>query len=199
MAEEVPPEVRAEVATAVRSALAQHGYAGLTTSHIAAETEKSEAFLFYHYDTKDDLVAAFLRESVDWLDRRLASIDVDDPDARLRALCDLLLVSDGDETTARVHIAVMELLAHAPHNETIREPLEAYQRHVRDVIATEIRDGVERGSFRECDPTATASFIQMVLDGSTGSVLALEMEDVGTDVRDRLTAYLDGLSVEATG
>ncbi|XVH33191.1 TetR/AcrR family transcriptional regulator (plasmid) [Haloferacaceae archaeon DSL9] len=196
MPSDVPPAARKEVATAVRSALAKHGYADLTTNLIAAETEKSEAFLYYHYDTKDELIAAFLRESVGWLEHRLERIEAEDPDSRLRALCDVLLVADGDETTARVHIAVMELLAHAPYNETLRDPLITYQCYVRDAIASEISRGIEQGTYEEIDPEATASFIHMVLDGSTGSVLALEMDDVGRDVRNRLSAYIDGFRRE---
>ena len=196
MAADVPSEARGEIADAVRLALAKHGYARLTTKKIAAESELSEAGLYYHYDTKDELVAAFLRESVGWLEHRLERIEAEDPDDRLRTLCDVLLVTDGDETMAGVHIAVMELLSHAPYNETLRGPLKAYQRYVRDAIASEIREGIEQGIYCEVDPEATASFIHMVLDGSTGSVLALGMDDVGADVRDRLTAYIDSIHLE---
>lgn len=196
MAANVPHKARGEIAKAVRSALAKHGYARLTTKKIATESELSEAGLYYHYDTKDELVAAFLKESVGWLEHRLESIEAEDPDDRLRTLCNVLLVTDGDEAMTGVHIAVMELLSHAPHNETLRGPLKIYQRYVRDAIASEIREGIEQGIYREVDPQATASFIHMVLDGSTGSVLALGMDDVGADVRDRLTAYIDGIHLE---
>lgn len=192
----VPPETRGEIANAVRSALAKHGYARLTTKNIAAESALSEAGLYYHYDSKDELIATFLTESVGWLEQRLESIQAEDPDDRLRTLCDVLLVTDGDKTSVGVHIAVMELLSYAPHNETLREPLTSYQRYVRDAIAAEIREGIEQGSYREVDPEATASFIHMVLDGSTGSVLALGMDDVGADVRSRLTEYIDGMHLE---
>jgi AcrR family transcriptional regulator len=191
--DEVPHEAREEIAAAVRSALAKHGYADLTTSQIADETQKSEAFLFYHCDTKDELIAVFLEESVGWLDRRLKLITTEDPDERLRALCDIMLVADRDETMRGVHIAIMELLSHAPHNETLREPLKTHQRYVRDRLADELRAGMEEGVYRELDPEATASFIHMALDGSTGSALALRMDSVSDDVRDRLHAYIDSL------
>lgn len=196
MTEAVPPGARDEIADAVRSALAKHGYARLTTKKIAAESDLSEAGLYYHYDTKDELVAAFLGETVGWLEHRLESIEAENPDDRLRALCDALLVADGDETMSGVHIAVMELLSHAPHNETLRGPLKNYQGYVRDAIASEIREGIEQGIYRGVDPEATASFIHMVLDGSTGSVLALGMDDVGAQVQNRLTAYIDSIHVE---
>lgn len=196
---EVPKEARQEVARAVRRALAKHGYANLTTSQIAEETEKSEAFLFYHYDTKDDLVSAFLEDSVGWLDTRLklTTDELEDPDERLRALCDIMLAIDSPRAMQGIHIAVMELLSHAPHKESIQEPLRVHQNYVRDRLAEEVRAGVEQGIYREdVDPEAVASFLQMTLDGSTGSVLSLRMEDVGRDIQEKIHSYIDSLRSE---
>jgi len=196
---EVPEEARQEVAGAVRRALAKHGYANLTTSQIAEETEKSEAFLFYHYDTKDDLVSAFLEDSIGWLDTRLklTTEDLETPDERLRALCDIMLAIDSPRAMQGINIAVMELLSHAPHKESLQEPLRVHQDYVRDRLAEEIRAGVEQGIYREdVDPESSASFLQMTLDGSTGSVLSLGMEDVGEDIREEIYAYIDGLMVD---
>ena len=196
---EVPEEARQEVARAVRRALAKHGYANLTTSQIAEETEKSEAFLFYHYDTKDDLVGAFLEDSVGWLDMRLklTTEELEDPDDRLRALCDIMLALDSPRAMQGIHIAVMELLSHAPHKETLQEPLRVHQNYVRDRLAEEVRTGVEQGIYREdVDPEAVASFLQMTLDGSTGSVLSLRMEDVGRDIQEKIHSYIDSLESE---
>ena len=196
---EVPEEARQEVARAVRRALAKHGYANLTTSQIAEETEKSEAFLFYHYDTKDDLVGAFLEDSVGWLDMRLklTTDELEDPDDRLRALCDIMLALDSPRAMQGIHIAVMELLSHAPHKETLQEPLRVHQNYVRDRLAEEVRTGVEQGIYREdVDPEAVASFLQMTLDGSTGSVLSLRMEDVGKDIQEKIHSYIDSLESE---
>ncbi|WP_435361393.1 TetR family transcriptional regulator [Haloarchaeobius sp. DFWS5] len=46
--DDVPAEAKAEIAEAVRKALSKHGYAGLTTKRVAAESEKSEASLYYY-------------------------------------------------------------------------------------------------------------------------------------------------------
>jgi AcrR family transcriptional regulator len=196
---EVPEEARQEVARAVRRALAKHGYANLTTSQIAEETEKSEAFLFYHYDTKDDLVSAFLENSIGWLDTRLklTTDELETPDDRLRALCDIMLAIDSPRAMQGINIAVMELLSHAPHKESLQEPLRVHQDYVRDRLAEEIRTGIEEGIYREdVDPESSASFLQMTLDGSTGSVLSLGMEDVGEDIREEIHAYIDDLMVD---
>ncbi|ELZ80526.1 TetR/AcrR family transcriptional regulator (plasmid) [Haloferax larsenii] len=195
-ADAVPPEQKAQIAHAVRQALAKHGYARLTTKKVAAESDKSEAGLYYYYDSKDEMIVAFLETSVDYLARELDEIAADGHEERLRAVCDLLLVDEDDEAARGVNIAVMELLSHAPHNETLREPLLEMERHTLDVIVDILQDGIEEGVFRDVDPEGTAAFLLSATDGYTGFALALGMEGVGDGLRDAISAYIDSLLVE---
>jgi len=194
MSDGIDPETRARVALAVRNALADHGYERLTTAKIADEYEKSEAGLYYHFDTKDEMIAAFLEFSTGRLGEALADLDTDDPERRLRAACEHLFLSPGDEA-AGVHVGVMELLSHAPHNETLREPLRALEGATLETLTAIVRDGVERGVFRPVDPRATAAFLLAAGDGSTGFHVALQM-DVGEDLRTAWSAYVDSLLAE---
>jgi len=54
-----------EIMEATYRALLRHGYADLSISRIADELDKSKAAIYYHYDTKDDLLVAFLEFAVD--------------------------------------------------------------------------------------------------------------------------------------
>ncbi|MFB6196618.1 MAG: TetR/AcrR family transcriptional regulator [Haloplanus sp.] len=188
---DVPPEARAEIAEAVGAALAKHGYERLTTAKIAAEYDKSEAGLYYHYDTKDEMIAAFLDGAADAQAEELTQSDHEDPEARLRAACDHLFVSPGDER-AGLHVAVMELLSHAPYNETLRDPLRELEEATLSALADIVADGVADGTFRDVDPEATAAFLLAAADGSTGFHVALEL-DVGEDLRRGWSAYVDSL------
>jgi len=191
--ETVPPDAKAQIAAAVRKALAKHGYARLTTQKIAAESEKSEAGLYYYYDSKDEMIAAFLDTTADYLAEELTAGDDDDPETELRAACDRLFVDREDEQARGVTIAIMELLSHAPYNETLREPLLALEGNTLDHLTTIISDGVDQGVFREVDPYGTAAFILAAANGSTGFYLALGMDDAGERLHDRADAYVDSL------
>lgn len=194
MARNAPITTRNEIARAVRSALVTHGYADLRTVHIAEASSKSEGSLYYYYETKDELLAAFIRRAPDWIDQRIEKIDATDPDKRLRKICDLLLVPDEDDPLCGTQIAMLELLSHAPHNPTLQKPLEDYQHHIWDILAGEIRVAINDGIYKQnTDPEETASFLLMILDGSTASVSALEMQGVKADVQARLNRYLDTL------
>ncbi|MFD1586793.1 TetR/AcrR family transcriptional regulator [Halorientalis brevis] len=191
--ETVPPDAKAEIAAAVRQALADHGYARLTTQKIAAQSEKSEAGLYYYYDSKDEMIAAFLETTTAYLAEALAADDAADPETQLRAACDRLFVSRENEEASGVNIAVMELLSHAPYNETLREPLLELEGNTLDHLEGIISAGVDQGVFREVDPRGTAAFILAAANGSTGFYLALGMDDAGNRLRDRVDAYVDSL------
>ena len=203
MSDAVPDVARAEIVGAVRRALAKHGYARLTTKKVAAESEKSEAFFFYHYDTKDDLVVAFLDWATERSAERLAAIDSNDPVTRLFVACDVLVGDYEDEDDRGINVAMMELLSHAPHDEAFHDRLSAYKRSVIDELAAIVSLGIESGAFRDVDPEATAAYLLMTADGTTGAVMALGMTDVGEKVRERLFDYLtstvlaDGVSPPA--
>ncbi len=187
---DISPDARAEIADAVRDALAEHGYERLTTAKIAEHYAKSEAGLYYYYDTKDEMIAAFLEHTAGQLGEELAAID-GGPEQQLRAACDHLFLSPDDED-AGVHVAIMELLSHAPHNETLREPLLGLESATLELFAGIVRQGVDSGVFRDVDPRASAAFLLAAADGSTGFHVALEM-DVGADIERGWSGYIDSL------
>lgn len=185
----VPEAARAEAVESVRRALAEHGYAGLTTKRIAAESEKSEAFLFYHYDSKEDLVLAFMDWATGRVTDRLEGAE-GTPAQQLYGLCDALVGDPGDDIERGTNVAMMELLAHARHNAAFRERLVAYEQAIIDDTADLIREGIAAGQFRDVDPESTAAFILTLADGTVGAVQALGMTEVGEGVRERLFEYL---------
>ncbi|WP_254271638.1 TetR/AcrR family transcriptional regulator [Haloarcula marina] len=189
--DEMDPEARAEVVGAVRRALAAHGYERLTTAKIAAEYAKSEAGLYYYFDSKDEMIAAFLEDAAERVADDFAEADTTAPEAALRGACESLFLSP-DDPDAGVHVAVMELLSHAPYNETLRDPLLALESATLDGLERIVADGVDAGAFRPVDPRATAAFLLAAADGSTGFHLALEM-DVGGDLQAGWSAYVDSL------
>jgi AcrR family transcriptional regulator len=194
MSDAMDPEVRAEIGDAVRRALVDHGYERVTTAKIAEAYGKTEAGLYYYFDSKDEMIAAFLDHLCGHLSEQIAGRETDGPEDELRVACELLFL-DPDDEAAPVHVAIMELLSHAPHNETLREPLIRLETAVLEELERIVREGVEAGVFRAVDPRATAAFLLAAADGSTGFYTALEM-DVGADVDRGVAAYVDSLLAE---
>jgi AcrR family transcriptional regulator len=189
MSDRPPSAARAEVVRAVERALSKHGYAGLTTKNVAAESDKSEAFFFYHYDTKDDLVVAFLDWAIERNRERLAALD-DDPVVRLYDALDVLVGDPTDDVDRGINVAMMELLSHAPHNDRFRERLTAYEQSVIDLFVEIVREGIEGGVFRDVDPEDVAGYLLVTANGTAGAAMALRMDAVDAAVRREVDRYL---------
>jgi AcrR family transcriptional regulator len=182
-----PTDTREEIMEATYRALCEHGYANLTMQAIADEFEKTKAVLHYHYDTKDELLAAFLEHLLDRFTNRL-DVDSDGPNARLDALIDELLLGldDGDEESHEFHTALLELRAQAPHNAAFREQLAANYDLLLDMLTAIIDDGIERGVFHDVDAERLAALIMATMLGGRVHQITLDREAIALDVREAL-------------
>ena len=121
-------DAREEVAGAVRAALAKHGYAGLTTKKVAAESEKSEAFFFYHCDTKADLIVVFLEWAAGWSLDRFAAAAATNPRPAAVAIIEAEAVTSTAAWTRYMAIS-QRLSRHPERREDVRPPAERSPMH----------------------------------------------------------------------
>jgi AcrR family transcriptional regulator len=171
-------------------ALCKHGYANLTMQDIADEFDKSRSLLHYHFDTKEELLLAFLDNLIGWIGARLSESDTEEPLERLEEYVDKFVVDpeqDGRETFA---LALLELRLQAVHNDAFREKLAAHYRGNVEAVAEIIEDGIEAGVFRETDPYATGEMIYTALVGARMYQVTLGGEDASRRMRDALAAFV---------
>jgi len=177
-----------EIMCATYRALCDHGYADLTMQDIADESSKSKAALHYHYDSKHELLCAFLDYLYDRFTTRTADIDAADPEARLLALLDVVLEKSVDGEGFET--ALLEIRAQAPYEPAFRERLTNFEDHLVDELSAVLADGQADGVIRDdVDPDDTARFLVTVLTGAT-----TERVTVGRSVactRRMLEAYVE--------
>jgi AcrR family transcriptional regulator len=159
------PDAHDAIMDGVYEALLEHGFAALTMQDIADEADVSKSLLHYHYDTKQDLLVAFLDALIERGKARAAEHDDEPPREHLRDFVAGGLVETDDEDWAFV-TAVLELQAQAPHDETYREQLARNEQFLRDHVAGIVRDGIEAGDFRDVDPEAVARLVLAAVDGA---------------------------------
>lgn len=150
---------------ATHRALCRHGYADLTMQQIADESTKSKAALHYHYDTKAELLLAFLDHLYESYAERLVGVDEDDPVAELFGLLDVALSPPHREDEA-FQTAIMEIKAQSPYNEAFRDRLTRFDDLLGDRLRAAVADGVEDGSLQEADPDETATLLLTLVNGS---------------------------------
>jgi AcrR family transcriptional regulator len=207
-------EPREAVLRATYRALCAHGYANLTMQDIADEADLSKAALHYHYDTKRDLLTAFLDSLASWHEGRLEELSGDDAAERLRSLFDECLSTAADESDARAtadaddtddsgeadypafHTAMLEVKAQAPYEEAYRERLTVLDEVLCDRVRALVEAGIDEGTFRPVDPEAAATFVVDVLVGAhTRNVAVGHSLDETEAVLD---AYVDDHLLAAT-
>jgi len=147
-------------------ALCEHGYADLTMRDIAGEFEKSRSLVHYHYDTKDDLMLAFLDRLIGWLPDRLEESDTEDPVERLGEFLDRFVVPADDDRRRGFALALFELRMRAVRDGEFRRKLDRHYARNRRALADIVAEGVETGAFREVDPEATAEWLYATIEGA---------------------------------
>jgi AcrR family transcriptional regulator len=176
---------------AVAKALARHGYADLTTKKIAAESTRTEAALYRHYDSKEGLVAAFLEAAVGWFSWELEHVGTTDPIERLERTCAVLTGDRIDwEYFPGLYVAMQELGANATRNEAFGEPLRTYNQFVVDSLADVVRDGVEEDVFRDVEPEPVAAVLAALGDAVPRYSLVYGMPEEADAIRDHLFSYI---------
>lgn len=145
-------------------ALGEHGYADLTIKRIAEEYGKSTAAIHYHYDTKDELLAAFLDYLLDRFTDAVHEVETTDPLERLDLLLDKLFLSAEDHRN--LLIAMLEMRSQAPYKDAFAERFAQYDEYARFMLETVIARGVDEGVFADVDAEHAARSLMIVVDGA---------------------------------
>lgn len=179
---------RSAIMQATYRALADRGYADLTTQAIAEESGTSTALLHYHFDTKEELLVEFLAYLLDRF-RQNVTIDEEDPTAQLRSMPKKFLSGPPDDEA--FHTAMVDLRAQAAHNEAYREQLRINDAELRGVLASVIERGIEAGEFHDVDADRVATYIVSTLEGARNRWVVLGEDAILEAVEAELLAYLE--------
>ncbi|PSP38025.1 TetR family transcriptional regulator [Halobacteriales archaeon QH_7_65_31] len=164
-------ETRTEIIEATNRALCEHGYADLTMQRIATESSMTTAAIHYHFDTKEELLNAFLDDLIERFERKLCC-EASDPRERLNEFLDAVF-TPSDPTTDDFSVAIMELKAQAPYHDPFRERFLDLDEVMRGVVAEIVEDGIETGYFEETDPDEVARLVTTILNGAHARTVAL--------------------------
>lgn len=185
---------REAIIEATYDALRKHGYTAMTMQDIADEFGKSKSLLHYHYDTKDELLVAFIEQIVDEFEAEIESDEGMPPTERLRTLLDRFVFGPDDEEREAFHVALLELRTQAPYDEEYRDAFDRADRIFRDTLARIVADGIERGEFRDVDPDRTARLLASAIGGARTRQITLDDAAYTVEVRDALVEeYVEGL------
>jgi len=159
---------RDEILTATVDLVDRLGLAAVRVGDVANELGISASLVFYHFGTKDDLVAEAFAHAVE---RDLGRIDKvaasPDPVERLRRLL-RLYAPTGQAVGWRVWIDAWALAQREAH---IRSVLRRLDQRWEDALREVVDDGVAAGAFTCPDPAASVRRVSALLDGLSVATL----------------------------
>lgn len=180
-----------EIMRATYRALQEHGYADLTIKRIAEEYGKSTAAVHYHYDTKDDLLAAFLDYILDQFVQTIHDVETTDPEQRLKLLLDKLLVNPQDHHD--MLIAMLEMRSQAPYKEAFAVRFQQNDEYVRYMLKSLIDHGISEGVFTDVDSKHVARALMTIVDGSRARAVVLDETDSLPTARRAADEYVNAV------
>ncbi|WP_028650429.1 TetR/AcrR family transcriptional regulator [Nocardioides halotolerans] len=180
---------REEILSTTVELLDRVGLADTRVADVAVALDVSPALVFYHFGTKDDLVAEAFAHAVEkGLHRMEKAATGDDPVERLRRVL-RLYGPTGRATGWRIWIDAWAVAQRDPH---IRTVLQRLDHQWQDILRSVVDDGVASGVFTCADPAATVARLSALVDGL--SVAAVVHRSVS---RDQLRSWVAGqLAVE---
>ena len=153
---------REEILSTTVELLDRLGRASTRVADVAVALDVSPALVFYHFGTKDDLVAEAFAHAVERdLHRLERAASGEDPVARLRRVL-RLYGPTGRATGWRIWIDAWAVALRDPH---IRKVLQRLDRQWQDILRGVVDDGVASGVFTCPDPAASVARISALVDG----------------------------------
>lgn len=171
--------------------LQEHGYADLTIKRIAEEYGKSTAAVHYHYDTKDDLLVAFLDYILERFVDMVHEVETTDPEQRLTLLLDKLLVAPEDHHDLMV--ALLEMRSQAPYKEAFGKRFQQNDEYIRYMLKTVIDHGIQEGVFNDVDSGHAARALMTIVDGARDRTVVLDETDALPTARRAAGEYVNAV------
>jgi AcrR family transcriptional regulator len=175
---------REEILSATIDLLDRLGLAATRVTDVAAALGISPSLVFYHFGTKDELIAEAFAHAEE---RALARVDravagEDEPLDRLRRVLQVYGPT-GQAAGWRLWIDAWALAQREPQ---MRRVLRRLETRWTDALREVVDDGVASGAFTCSDPTATVARVSALLDGLSVATLVHR-----TVTRAQLRAWVD--------
>lgn len=177
-------------------ALAKYGIAELTTQRIADEWGKSQSLVHYYYETKEDLVVAYVGWLRDQTVENYARQADQPPLDRIEWFLFRHFTGPHDPEEPAFSTGLVQLQAAAPYDDRLRAALAELDEAAIDFLRTAVQDGIDSGDFRAVEIDQVVDHLLAWLSGAIQrSVTLRDTTDIEA-LKSGMEAYLDSVLLE---
>jgi AcrR family transcriptional regulator len=188
-----PAERRAQILEVALELFEKQSFSTVSLRQIATACDVNIALLYHYFESRDDLVRAALRHSVDLFVTYFSAQPprADQPLGRASDWLDATISSIPQ--LLRMVRLMSDYAAAEGADAQAAEVITDFYRRERETFESSIRLGIAEGRFRHVDPARTARIASMTLDGVFfGGVARLDSDYAGNiaDLHSYLVDYL---------
>ncbi|RRJ31513.1 TetR/AcrR family transcriptional regulator [Halocatena pleomorpha] len=174
-------------------ALSEHGYSELRMRDIGEELDVSRSLIHYHYDSKHDLISAFLEYIVEQYEGSVDVTEETDPWSELDRRIDQCLFGpefdDGFGHWERMRV-YHELFSQAQHDERHQEIFNRHYERIRGSITQVIERGIEEEMFRTVNADEIAQLITDIIHVARERKISLGQDDAPEQARRAIDTFV---------
>ena len=180
-----------EIMMATYRAMVEHGYSNLSIAKIADELGKTKASVYYHYDSKEELLVSFLDFVVDRFKRDFTGQHSENPDTALKNVIERLIPLELDDEEFHGQVVLLELRSQTSRNEAFRERFTEINELLVGTIRDIVERGIETGVFRDVEATRVAEHVVATVNGARVDRVSTDRSSAPAAVRVALSSYVD--------
>lgn len=155
---------RAQLVETACQCILEKGYRNFTLQDITDRLGLSKGSLYYHFETKEDLLLAVLDHLIcSWdqvIEKKLEGVE--GAEEKLSTLLEAGFEIGQDGVSYQI---LVDFWGEMDQNRTFRDANAAFYARYRRQIAEIIEEGAREGTFRRIDPSMAASMILALIDG----------------------------------
>lgn len=156
---------RDKILRAATSVFAEKGFEAASMDDIVQASGVSKGGIYWHFKSKDEMIAAVFRELFEQEIEQMAALVVAGGSASDR-LAQIMRASVADVQALDAELPfTLEIYAQAARQEALGEVLQAYFSRYHAMLTELVAQGVAQGEFRPVDPADTALTLMSLFEG----------------------------------
>jgi AcrR family transcriptional regulator len=145
-----------QILDAAERVFAERGFDKARMDDIVQESGLSKGALYWYYKSKDAIIRALLdRVFISEMQGADELVEAEGSASERLGLFTQFVVHEYRRFETLLPLAY-EFIALAYRSKAVRETLVGYYEHYANLIARVVKQGIDRGEFKPCDPQATA-------------------------------------------